>query len=521
MATIRRGVALFLGVGLLGANLITAQAAPAARATLARSDVTPGLQHATRLRPTSPTRQLTVGVSLSLRNPPQLESFIASVSNRNSPDYGHYLTPSQFLANYAPTPTQVQAVVGHLQASGLTVTAVSSNRTLVDASGPASAVQSAFGVSLSDWHDRDLNRDFFGNDTDPTLPAALASAVVGIAGLNNHYQLHRIGPSPRAGGGPAGGYTPTEIKTAYDVNPLASAGYNGAGQALGLLELDSFVQSNITTYDTHYALTTTAPTVQTVDGGPGPLGNGQTEVELDIEVDHALAPAATVTVFEGPNTDVGANDTYNAMVTSDTTKSNSTSWGLCEPNTTASEMTALDNIFMQAAAQGQSFFAASGDDGAYDCGTSALAVDSPANDPYVTGAGGSRLTLNADSSYNTESAWSNSTVRPQLGTGGGLSNYFAQPSWQTGPGVANSYSTGKRQVPDISSEADPNTGYSVYTTYNGSTAWMVFGGTSAASPAWAGFAALYDQYAMQIQAYRSLMRVSGGACLTTTSTQGE
>jgi hypothetical protein len=158
-------------------------------------------------------------------------------------------------------------------------------------------------------------------------------------------------------------------------------------------------------------------------------------------------------------------------------------------------MQTLDNIFKQAASQGQSFFAASGDNGAYDCGDSRLTVDSPANDPYMTGTGGTNLTLNPDITYATESAWSNPNTFPARGSGGGLSSYFARPNWQTGPGVANTYSTGKRQVPDVSLDADPQTGYSVYVTYNRSTGWNVVGGTSAAAPGWAAFTGVYNQYA--------------------------
>src|SRR5437868_12257089 len=158
-------------------------------------------------------------------------------------------------------------------------------------------------------------------------------------------------------------------------------------------------------------------------------------------------------------------------------------------------MTTLDNIFKQGASQGQSFYAASGDNGAYDCGDSRLTVDSPASDPYITGTGGTNLALNADGSYKSESAWSNPNTSPATGSGGGVSNYFARPSWQTGPGVANSYSNGKRQVPDVALDADPQTGYSVYVTYNRSTGWNVVGGTSAAAPAWAAFTGVYNQYA--------------------------
>ena len=94
-------------------------------------------------------------------------------------------------------------------------------------------------------------------------------------------------------------------------------------------------------------------------------------------------------------------------------------------------ITSEDSIFQQAAAQGQSFFAASGDNGAFDCATAQLAVDNPADDPYITGAGGSTLYLNGSNGYSSEGAWA--TPSRSLGSGGGLSRVFARPSWQTGP----------------------------------------------------------------------------------------
>jgi kumamolisin len=166
-------------------------------------------------------------------------------------------------------------------------------------------------------------------------------------------------------------------------------------------------------------------------------------------------------------------------------------------------MTALDNIFKQAAAQGQSFYAGSGDTGAYDCvgnpnvTFSGLAVDSPADDPFVTGVGGTTLRLGANSSYGSESAWSDTTKTPQLGSGGGLSTMFSRPAWQTGPGVATSYTSNTnpmRQVPDVSLDADPRTGYSIYATNKGATGWLAIGGTSAAAPAWAAFTSLINQF---------------------------
>jgi subtilase family serine protease len=502
-AGIKRSFGTAVAGGLVLANLATAQAAVPASASLAQRDVTPGIEHAVRLRPSDPHRLMHVAVALKLRNQAALQAYIARVSGLGSRLRGRYLTPTVFSALYGPTVSDVDQVAGHLRNSGLSVTSVSANRTIIDASGPVRAVEQAFGVTISDWHDRDQNRDFFGNDGQPVLPSTVASLVVSIAGLNNHYPFRRATREPlglRSAAGPAGGLTPTDLRSAYDVTPLIGTPLPGSGQPLGLFELDSFNQANITIYDSQYGLLTVPPKVITVDSGPTSNG-GEPEVELDIEVMHALAPSAPITVWEGPNTDDGALHTYNAMVTSDTTPSNSTSWGVCEPNTTAADMTALDNVFQQAAAQGQSFFAASGDDGAFDCASastnpsSGLAVDSPASDPYITGVGGTALSLNASGGYGSEVAWSNTSKTPKQGSGGGLSTMFMRPSWQIGPGVQNAYSNGMRQIPDVALDADPRTGYSVYVTDSSGTGWREYGGTSPSAPAWAAVTSLANTYA--------------------------
>lgn len=479
-----------------------------------RQNITPGLDRAVKLHPTDPNRNLDITVSLSLRNQPALDDLIRRVSTTGSPGYGHYLTPGQFAAEHGPTPDQVQQVSDYLRGQGLTVTSVSSNRTLVHAIGPVHAVETAFGVTISDWHDRAENRDFFGNDAQPSLPPSVNSLVVGILGLNDrtvfhHHTIRSSVQAPKVGGGPGGGYTPVELKTAYDVNPMVTRGINGTGQSLGLFELDGFNQANITTYDTNYSLATSAPQAIVVLPGPMPaLGPGEIEVELDIEVMHAIAPAATITVWEGQNSASGAVSTYNAMVTSNTTSSNSTSWGDCEPDTPTSLIDTLDQAFRQAAAQGQSFFAASGDFGAYDCrqftpASNAIVVDYPASDPFVTGVGGTNLQINiVDKSYVSESAWTTPGASPPRGTGGGLSMHWAQPRWQAGRGVSNPSSTGARQVPDVSLDADPATGYSIFATDRTptppATGWFDLGGTSAGAPGWAAITALYNQFAASL-----------------------
>jgi kumamolisin len=307
------------------------------------------------------------------------------------------------------------------------------------------------------------------------------------------------------------GYGPAELSQAYDTVPVASASLQGEGQTVALFELDGYHAPDIEQYFQHYTLGTPALSTVLVDGASGTAGQGAIEVELDIEVVGAIAPRTAQLVYEGPNSTQGINDTYNRMVTDNQARVISTSWGLCESSTGQAEILTLDTIFKQAAAQGISIYAASGDDGAYDCGDTNLAVDSPADDPYVTGVGGTNLQLGANSSYGSEAVWADASASGRgpagAGSGGGVSTIFTQPAWQTGSGVISSMSSGQpcsapsgqycRQVPDISADADPASGYAVYCTVTAAgcpaTGWSTVGGTSAAAPFWAGSTALINQ----------------------------
>jgi kumamolisin len=482
----RRGVVVAASAFALALMSMTGVAAAAQTRVTVRGTAAPGLGSSSQIGTLAPSAPLSFAVTLPLRNRPALDSLIDAVSDPNSPQYGHYLTPAEFNSRFTPTDAQVQNVTSYLRSQGITVSDVSANNTVIDAQGQASDVQRAFDTTIARFHDPRLNRDYHANTSALSLPQTVAPDVLGVVGLSNHFP-HVHPPleaaQPLVGAGPAGGYTPSQLKTAYDVNPLASAGFTGSGQHVGLFELATYKQSNITSYDNQYGLGSPAPTIVSVDGGNTTLGNAEVEVELDIEVVQAIAPAAQITVFEGPNSDQGVIDTYNKMATSNTTPANSTSWGLCEPDSSTATINSESQVFAQMAAQGQGLFAASGDSAAYDCGTSGqLAVDNPADDPNVTGTGGTRLTLNTSNGYSSEVPWDTNATE---GGGGGVSTIFAKPSWQTSTPSACT----KRCVPDISSDADPATGYSIFT--QGS--WTVVGGTSAAAPMWAGFTAVYNQ----------------------------
>ncbi|WP_225095308.1 protease pro-enzyme activation domain-containing protein [Streptomyces sp. CoH27] len=476
-------------LGLAAAPALVAAVVPAAYAANApqphatraaiSGDVLPGLkQNAARTGNVAAGKRISVAISLTPRGGTALDTFVAKVSDPWSRSYGHYLTKRQFAARFGRTDAEVEQLKDYLRAQGLTVGTVHSGNLLVDASGTAAQLEKAFGTKLSTWKDTESGRSFYANDSAPTLPSSLASLVSDVAGLNNRVQLHHQATAHTVSphDGPGGGYTPAQLKGGYNV----SGTYTGSGQKIALLEFDGFQQSNITTYDNHYSLGSPTPTVQKVDGGSGALGDGQVEVELDIEVLHAIAPKANVTVFEGPNSDAGEVDTYQAIVDSGI-PTTSISWGAAESARTTSGINAVDAVFKAGAAQGLGFYAASGDSGSDDAGDGGTSVDYPASDPYVTGVGGTKLTVTSSNAFSKEVAWS--------GGGGGKSSVFTIPSWQKA--VQKSAGGGYRQVPDVSAHANPSPGVSIYS--QGS--WSSVGGTSAAAPEWAAFAALYNQQA--------------------------
>ncbi len=370
-------------------------------------------------------------------------------------------------------------------------------------SAPAAQVEKAFGLHLLVYQSQADGRYFYAPDAEPQVPSALASLVTGVIGLSSasQWQPHFIQGTPlvspdldpyaaplQTGSGPGGALAPSDIKAAYN---LSGVSQNGAGQTLGLFELDTYTASDIAAYESAFGLPAVPLQVVSVDGGVAAPGSGAAEVTLDIELMTALAPSASkILVYEGPNTDQGVVDTYSKIASDNLAKEVSTSWGEAETEAPASVRSSENTAFQQMAAQGQSIFAASGDHGAYDTGNSSdgLTVDDPSSQPYMVGVGGTSLTTNgAGGSYNSETTWDNN-----IGAGGGgISTVWTIPSYQSGlvGSAASKGSTTHRNVPDVSLDADPYTGYDIY--YGGG--WTIYGGTSCAAPLWAAFTALVNQ----------------------------
>ncbi len=468
-------------IAILGTPVAQA-ATPAAAVVPLVGSSSPALAYSHRVAALPATQHLSIAVSLRLRDAAGLSRFVAAASTPGTAAYGHYLTAAQFNAAYAPTQAQADTVAAYLRSKGLQVTRVSGNRESLDATGTAATVKAAFGTTESTYQDPYAHREFYANDHAAVLPANIAGLVSAVAGLDDHTVrtpdlVRKANVTPHA---TPSGVTPSQIDTAYRIN---KTGENGSGETVALWEFDGYNASDLSTYNSTYGLSGPAATTVSVDSANynSNPGQGEGEVELDSEVVRAVAPQATQLVYEAPNSDQGEIDIANAIVSADKVSAISISWGSCEQDTTPSVMTAVNNTFEQAVAEGISIYSAAGDDGSRDCtgstsGSGVLAVDFPGTSVYGTSVGGTTLTMGSGGAYSSESAWDTS--------GGGVSTLYSRPSWQPGTGTM-------RTVPDVASNADPNSGYAIYT--GGS--WQQIGGTSAAAPLWAGFTTLYNQKA--------------------------
>lgn len=502
-----------IGVAI-GASVLTPAAPAIASAT--RVGAVPVLPRvATPLGALPKSTPLSITVTLRPRDPEGLAAYAAAVSHPGSSVYGRYLTTSQFANRFGAAPAAIDGVVGSLRAHGLSPGAPSANGLSVPVTATAGQLERAFSISLQSV--ALPGRRAFVNTAPPLLDSNVASAVQGVIGLDSlrvdHPKFERAGPSaaaaaPRlATGGPqpcgaasGHGKTADQIASAYTLPYLYRAGDLGAGQTIALFQLEGTSDADVAQYQACYQTAASYGYV-TVDGGP--TGTPQGEAVLDLENVIGLAPKANVLVYQGPNGSRGIYDTYNRIVSDNRAKVVSTSWGSCELNRTSSFVASENTLFQEAATQGQSVFAASGDSGAQDCDTGFLLdpttpwVDDPASQPFVLGVGGT--TLSALGPPPVETVWNGG---PQRSGGGGISTFWAMPSYQAGAPaslrVVNSNSSGApcsapagrycREVPDVAADADPATGYSIF--FGGR--WITVGGTSAAAPMWASLLTLVN-----------------------------
>jgi subtilase family serine protease len=459
-----------------------------------------------------------VTLALTPSDPQALAGYAQQVSEPSSPLYRHYLSVDQFAARFGADASQVASVRTALTQAGLSVGSIAADGLSVAASGTAAEIEDAFDTQLEHVTLAD-GTPAFADVTDPTLPTAAAGAVQDVAGLDTlpaaapeallrsrrarpavvaHAGANAAGPSTCIASEAAGGYPAAEIGSAYGMDAQWNAGNVGAGATVALAELEPYHASDVNAYQTCDDTTATVSNVTIGAGASCYTSQGYDsqcglEDVLDIEDVAGLVPDANIEVYEAPNDDNGLISLYESMVTADVPVI-STSWGLCEAGMDTSTLTAENAIFEEAAVQGEAVFAAAGDNGSDDCQSNKRAVDDPASQPYVTGVGGTTMTSDVPGA--PQSVWNDGTGA----SGGGVSRDWAQPSYQSGfaqtqsqisctpvPGGAGSSAT-CREVPDVSADADPSTGYDIYWSGN----WLSAGGTSAAAPTWASLAALAD-----------------------------
>jgi subtilase family serine protease len=503
-------------------------------------------------------KRMRITVALKPRNARALQAYAQAVSDPTSGLYRQYLTPREFLGRFAPTAATVASVDRSLRVHGLIPERTSANGLSipVEASGPA--VEHAFSLSLARFRLSD-GADVVLNTSAPAVDRRIAPAVQSVIGLSGlqHWtsplkrlassQVHRDGSAALSARGPTarikrnvatGGpqpchaataaapgqsaYTSDEIASAYGFSGLYEAGDQGSGQTIAVYELESDARSDVAAYQSCYGTKVPISYVR-VDGGGG-SGAGSGEAALDIEQLIGLAPGVRLIVYRGPNSNSdnpgsGPYDVFTKIIGQDRASVISNSWGECEPIEGPTDAAAENVLFEEAAAQGQTVVSAAGDEGVQDCydgsahGNTSIAVDDPASQPFVTGVGGTTMT--AIGPPPTETVWDGALTDKGplaygLGAGGGgVSTLWGMPSYQlTAPPTLNVIEPAAqpqchlaggscREVPDVSADADPASGYLIY--FNGSDSmkrypagWQGTGGTSGAAPVWAALFALAD-----------------------------
>jgi kumamolisin len=541
---------------------------------------------------------ITVTVALRLRDLDAAESLLQSLHTPGDSQFHQFLTADAFVARFAPADADVAKVIAALARYGLK--AQRTTATTLEFTGTPAAMESAFAVSLHSYevsaHGNAVGYTFHAPLNRPTIPAEISASVSALVGLDSHPSFH---PSYRAAthkqvktkpaGGlinPLGFLTVQDFASYYNVGPLYERGVTGKGRTLAIVTLASFTPSDAFAYWSSLGLPVDANRIHivNVDGGPGAPSDasGSLETTLDVEQSGGIAPGARIIVYQAPNTNQSFLDAFAAAIDSNWAESVSTSWGnwewffnlengpVTDPFTgrTVGFTQALHELLVRAAIQGQTFFAAAGDGGAYDsfddlgctalyspsvqtsC-SATLNLDYPASDTAITAAGGTTLPglqeycLNAactppfyDVNITHERIWgwdyldglcaALGTPNPidcgifPAGGGGGVSIMFDLPRYQAFTnGVelsqpdqiykANSfyaqfgvplfyalpsYFPG-RNSPDVSFNADPDTGYIISYTSEPSGVFgeeSYFGGTSFVGPQLNGVSALLGEY---------------------------
>jgi subtilase family serine protease len=491
---IRRFCSLFLAIAAIASAPPAASPAQSVMTHHTREVTRTGEARLVGRKPSAEVMSL--DLVLPLRDPAGLKAFLADLYNPKSPTFHKYLTPTEFTAKFGPTQAQYDEVLAFAKSNGLTVTGGSRDGMEVQVKGSVAAVESAMHIALHTYQHPTEGRTFFAPDREPA--PSLSFNLWHVSGLDNYSLPHALrvnkndyaaanGISPRAvvshattGSGPSASFLGSDMRAAYYGNgPL-----NGAGQNLGLFEYLGTDLADLTTYFKNVGQTNNVPiTLVSTDGtstscvytrAGGNCDDG--EQNLDMTQAIGMAPGlASLTMY------VGSLDT--AIISAMTTHSPLPTTIGCSWGWTPADPSTLDPYFQKMAAQGQNFFAASGDSSTWSTRNEAW----PADDAYVVSVGGTDLvTSGAAGPWASETAW--------VDSGGGITpDKIAIPAYQQLSGVINSSNKGSttlRNGPDVSANAN----FTFYTCGDQTACQAnVYGGTSFAAPMWAAYIALVNQ----------------------------
>ena len=442
------------------------------------------------------TQTMRLNIVLPLRDQAGLDTFLAELYDPASPTYRHFLTVQEFTARFGPTQEDYDAVVRYAKARGLAVVGGSRDGMNVQVEGSVSSIETAFHVSMGLYQHPTENRTYFAPDREPMVD--LPFQLWHISGLDNFSIPHPLyvkksdfaaahGINANAvvshattGSGPSASFLGSDMRAAY----YGGTALTGAGQNLGLFEFLGTDLADLTTYFKNVGQTNNVPvSVISTDGTSTSCvdtragGNcDDTEQTLDMTQALGMAPGLSSLVMYVGSTDtaiISAMTTHNPLPT---TIGCSWGWTPADPST-------LNPYFQRMAAQGQNFFAASGDSSTWSSRNEAW----PADNAFVVSVGGTDLvTASAGGPWKSETAW--------VDSGGGISpDGIAIPSWQQLAGVINSTNKGSttlRNGPDVSANAN----FTFYVCADQTTCTAnSYGGTSFAAPMWAGYIALVNQ----------------------------
>jgi len=530
---------------------------------------------------------ISLTIALKLKDLSGAEAMMRRVSTPGDPLYHQFLTPEQVQAQFGPSEATVAGVIAQLHGRGLSVERTTA--TILKATGGPSALERLFQTGLHQFQlpatDVTPASTFRAPIRQPVVPAEVAQAVGAVAGLSTkpvfrpHFRhaptslgnrpiKRQVVPASASALSQPGLLTVTDFAARYNVDALYNQGITGKGGALGIVTFANFTPGDVFAYWGSLNLNVDPKrlTVVNIDGGPGPPSDASSssETTLDVEQSGGIAPDANIIVYQAPNTDQGFLDAFAAAIQSNKADSISTSWGNWEwfndefPSVTdpfsgqfVSLARAAHELFVEAALQGQSLFAASGDFGAYDSFeflpppsfTFPLSIDYPAADTAITAGGGTTLpgtqtfvlpSITLSINIPTERIWGWDYLQPlcnalkldptscgifPIGSGGGVSVFSPIPFYQTLTAGVQTSQPGQvlieedttppdtiflfpthfrgRNVPDVSFNADPDTGYTVlYTSdVHGFELQTFAGGTSFVAPQLNGVTALLVQNA--------------------------